>query len=172
MPDLNVPHHQPLAALWYKAITGILVAIIAIALAFVVLSSTVVASADSVGIASFALPTAVFFSLIVLAYPVLYYFLFTYEITQQAITINSGILFRQHETINFNRIQVIDNERGPLLMIFGLTRVEIWTASPDQVSVSGHGTRQPAPDATIYLKKRSALEIKDFIAQRPGPGAL
>ncbi len=100
-------------------------------------------------------------------YPILYYFLYTYQVTEQTITVNSGVIFRQYETINFSRVQTIDNERNPILMLFGITRVEVWTASPDQLVTNPGSVAHPRPDLVLLLSKTDAEELKNFVLHRP-----
>jgi len=165
MPTLHTHLRQPIAALWYSALGAIVVALVLFFLGlFLSTASVIVASA---GLTALSLLTLSVVVILVVAYPILHYFLFSYELTEHSITIHSGIIFRQYETINFNRIQVVDNERGPLLMLFGLTIVEIWTASPDQVEVSGSGARSPHPDARLVLARADAENLKQYITQVP-----
>ena len=166
MPALNIRHRQPIAALWYTALPAILIACIVLALGIVFATSSTLASASMPGFSALVLSVSVVGTVVAIAYPILFFLLFSYEIGEHAITINSGIIFRQHETINFERIQVVDNERGPLLMLFGLTLVEIWTSSPDQLAAAPHSIR-PRPDATLLLKKGDAEALKDFVTRRP-----
>jgi membrane protein YdbS with pleckstrin-like domain len=171
MPALNTRHRQPIAALWYTALPAILVACIVLTLGIVFITSTALASANIAGFSALIMFVSVMGTILAIAYPILFYLLFSYEIGEHAITINSGIIFRQHETINFERIQVVDNERGPLLMLFGLTLVELWTSSPDQLAAAPHSIR-PRPDATLLLKKGDAEELKDFVTRRPPQGTV
>ncbi|TSC61162.1 MAG: hypothetical protein Athens041674_857 [Parcubacteria group bacterium Athens0416_74] len=118
MPALNTRHRQPFAALWYTALPAILIACIVLTLGIVFATSTALASANIAGFSALIMFVSVMGTILAIAYPILFYLLFSYEMGEHAITINSGIIFRQHETINFERIQVVDNERGPLLMLF------------------------------------------------------
>lgn len=103
---------------------------------------------------------------LILCYPVLYWILFSYELTERTITVNTGIIFRQYESIDFDRIQSINNERGPLLWLLGLTMVKIWTASADQMnfSVEKDSVRSEAtPDTTLVLDEKIAHDLKEFV---------
>ena len=169
---LNVRRRQPVAAFWYSALgpLGLSISVIILGLFFVAafFSGPDRACTDDIcsSIASAVVMFVLIVSSVVLAYPLLYYLLFTYEINERAITVNSGILFRQYETIDFNKVQAIDNERNPLLMLFGLTRVEIWTASWDQLA-SGAGPNaariRPRPDMRLILQKDDASKLRDFV---------
>ena len=174
MPALNIRHRQPFAALWYSSLGAFALALLVLAVGTALVTSQTVAEATSVsgiGILSFLV---LLVAAITVAHPILRYLLFSFEISGQAITVNTGILFRQHESINFDRIQVIDNERGPLLMLFGLTKMCIWTASPDQYNQEHKGHLDPNPDATILLRKNDAEAVKYFMthALAPSGGGL
>lgn len=109
---------------------------------------------------------------IAIIHSILYYNLFSYGVTSSNITINSGIIFRESKTVDFIKIQNINNVRGPLLMLFGLTELQIWTASPSQMSytmVSSNGQRnvapRPKPEATLIITKEQAESIRATLTQ-------
>lgn len=169
---------QPVTALVYSALgaasLAIFILIIGLSFAF---SAQGACSGDNCGALNPATlaPFIVAVGLIITLYPILYWYLFSYELTERTITINSGILFRQYETIDFGRIQTIDNERGPLLMLFGLTMVKVWTASADQISfnIGAHSAQaHPRPDTVLILSKYDAAQLKDFMmhAKTSSPG--
>lgn len=167
MPSLHTTHHQPFTALIYTSLGPIIIGFLMFSLAVFVSVSIIVITLPA--ILSLVLIIGILIaSAFTVIYPVVQYLLFTYQLTEESITVNSGVLFRQYETINFNRIQVIDNERNPILMLLGLTRVEIWTASPDQVtsSVIGH-PHHARPDTVLLLGKHAAEALKSFILHRP-----
>ena len=171
MPALNTKLKLPTAALLYSALGALGVAII-ITVGGVLLMFAAEASCSGPGCgilsSEVVLPFLLIIVLVVLAYPLLFWLLFSYELTGRTITVNSGILFRQYETMDFGRIQVVDNERGPLLWLLALTEVRIWTASADQLtfSVGKDAMRaHPHPDATLLLRQDDAQALKDFIMQ-------
>lgn len=170
MPSLNARHRQPIAALLYTSAGAFLVAAAIFYVGFALATSRTLDGSVPPGLTAVLFAVIFLASIVTLAYPVLHYLLLSYEVGEHAITINSGILFRQHETINYNRIQVIDNERGPILMIFGLTRLEIWTASH-----AGHASSPaavPEPDAHILLDKDTAENLMNYVLHRPTGGSL
>ncbi len=167
MPPLNTRRRQPLSAFWYTTLPALFVSPL-IALLRTIFSTSFLAGACTQNDCGITEPIVALFTLgiiVILAFPRLYYVLFTYEISEHTITVNSGILFRQYETIDFGKIQAIDNERGPLLMLFGLTLIRIWTASADQLT-SGLGKEavriKPRPDMTLILGKDDAAAVRDF----------
>ena len=163
MPALNIRHRQPLAALWYSSIGAIMVGLFILMVRSAFATSLTVAEASSSNGAELFLYIAILVAAVTIGHPVLYYFLFTFEFSEKTVTINSGILFRQYETVSFDRIQVIDNERGPLLMLFGLTEMRVWTASPDQYNQEHAGHLDPSPDARLLLRKDDAESVKEFV---------
>lgn len=52
---------------------------------------------------------------------------FTYELTDDAVVIQSGVLSRNRRTIPFDRVQDVDIERKLLARLFGLARVNLET---------------------------------------------
>ena len=167
---------QPIAALWYTSLGAIGLSLVVLLLGSFLTLGGASCEGESCGLVSpqFLMPLILVVTLLVLAYPVLYWMLFTYELTEHTITINSGIIFRQYETIDFGRIQTIDNERGPLLMLFGLTLVRIWTASADQISFSvGNKSAEahPQPDTTLLLHKDAAEQLKGFLVRSRTSGS-
>lgn len=76
-----------------------------------------------------------FCSLLVLAYTIFSYKFISFVITESAITINSGIVFKRSNTIPFNKTQNIDISRDPLITFFGLSKLDIWTSSPSQIKI-------------------------------------
>jgi len=178
MPVLHTRRKQPFTALLYSALGAVALAVFMLIIGLLfALAAEGACSGDGCGYLNAAtlVPIILIVGLIIALYPILYWYLFSYELSEHTITVNSGILFRQYETIDFGKIQSIDNERGPLLMLFGLTMVEIWTASSDQISFNvgqGSATARPRPDTVLILTKRQAEELKDFMmrAKTSSPG--
>jgi uncharacterized protein len=164
MPELNAPKRQPLPVLWYTLVAPLALSLLVLALGL--FASTL--STIGAGLAAAALVAALIAFLLILSYPVVYYLLFSYEVTQTSLTVKSGILFRQYETIPFDRMQVVDNERGPLLMIFGLTMIRMWTSSPDQFNIdtdNGTASSHAEPDATLIIGKNDAETLKAYMTR-------
>ncbi len=111
---------------------------------------------------------------IVVVFTVLSYNLFSYAVTGANVVINSGVILRESKTIDFDKMQNVNVVRDPLLMVFGLSRIEIWTASPAQmnfssVSVGPNGQRtalpKPKPEATLVLLKDEAEMVCNTMTQ-------
>ncbi len=175
-----IPHNEPQrlsqAAFWYSAYPAIILAFIAvIAGAFMrdIVISACMESACPVFMPYVVPAIVVTFIIAALIQPVLNFVLFSYSLTGSTITINSGILYRQYETIDFNRIQTLDLERGPLLWLFGLTEVRLWTASADQVNQE-QGVSHATPDTTLILDSGDAEHLRDHIhaSKAPAPAPV
>jgi len=154
MPPLNISNPLPTNLKWY-ALSKI--AIPVLPLAFVLMSN----QAALAGLFSFV----VVFLLPIWLYVVLSYKFTSYVITESLITINSGILFKRSHTIPFTQVQNTNSSRGPLSSAFGLSHLEIWTASPSQIVIS-KGKSSNKPDFEIWLDKAQAQEVKEFILSR------
>ncbi len=176
MIALNTVHRLPAATFWYSAFPSIIVAFIAVILGAIVRDS--VAHACILNSCPYYVPAlmpafVLLFIIGVLAHPILEYILFTYSFTESSVTINSGILFRQYETIAFNRIQTLDLERGPLLWLFGLTEVRLWTGSADQFN-GDEPDLHAKPDTKLILERDTAQAVKEFMTstkKSAGPDA-
>lgn len=171
MPE-NTPHRLPQAAFWYTALPAIILAFIAVITgAFMrdIVASACMESDCPVFMPLVVPAIVIVFIITALAQPVLSHILFSYSVTNSAITINTGIIFRQYETIDFTRIQTINLERGPLLWLFGLTEVRLWTASADQFNQAEHARAQP--DTTLYLDRTTAEQLRDHISAAHAPQA-
>lgn len=69
------------------------------------------------------------------------------------LAINTGIFSRESKIIPYDKVQNIKIKSGLLSSMFGLSRVSIWTASPDQAV----GDREEArPNGFLILSKGDA----------------
>jgi membrane protein YdbS with pleckstrin-like domain len=121
----------------------------------------------------FGIPLALF--VLGALYWALYYSMFSFTITDQSVSITSGILFSQTKTTDFRAVQDIATKRGPLLMIFGLGVLQGFTSSPDQIRVTsgsfrlggalGNSARTTYhPDISIPLPVTDAEQLRSQIA--------
>ena len=78
MPALNTRHRQPISALWYSSIGALALAVLILLVGTTLATSQTIAEASSVNIGQLFLPITILVAIIPLAYPVLYYFLFTF----------------------------------------------------------------------------------------------
>lgn len=94
--------------------------------AFVLLLYPVISSPNSTDF--FPLVIVVIYGVLALPLIFLRYFRFRYRITQQEITIISGVLTRKHRSIPIERIQNIEIEQSLLPRLFRTAKVKIETA--------------------------------------------
>jgi uncharacterized membrane protein YdbT with pleckstrin-like domain len=178
----NVSTKLPGSALSYKLTGSLILTIIFIIIAFFLMSLGSVQGTSTVGGATSAttfstIVPAIILIVIGLLFPIysfLWYTTFSYIVADQLITLNSGVIFKQSKTIAFNKIQNVNNVRGPMQMMFGLTEVDIWTASPDQMTITtvNYGNNQqgvkmqPKPEGKLYLLKQDADDLNTYISQK------
>ncbi len=81
------------------------------------------------------------------------------------VTINSGIIFKRSRTVPFDKVQNIDNSRGLLRRIFGLSKISIWTASPGQIEVHNKVSTSQA-DQILILTTSDADWLQNFILSK------
>ena len=85
---------------------------------------------------------------------------FRYEVTELALYVARGWLWRRWQVVPHARIETVDVKSGPILRAFGLVAVEVATAAV------GGGTGIPgltpdAADALVeQLAKRAAIEAE------------
>jgi uncharacterized membrane protein YdbT with pleckstrin-like domain len=178
----NTQNKLPGNVLTYKLVGNIIIAVVLIVVAFILMSLGTIHGTSTVnGVTSPAtfnliIPAIVLIvlGLIFPLYTIAWYATFSFIVADQSITINSGVVVKRSKTIDFNKVQNVNNVRGPLQMIFGLAQVDLWTASQDQISFStvsyGNGrtgTRMQAkPEGRLYLLKQDAEDLKNVIAQK------
>jgi uncharacterized membrane protein YdbT with pleckstrin-like domain len=103
-----------------------------------------------------------------LFYIFLYIKNFSFVFDQEKITVNSGILIKRSKTISFKNIQSVETITGIVEKFFNISRLEIFTASPQQIfSLEGQEKRaKHLPDVTLYLLIEDAQFLKDFILEK------
>lgn len=80
---------------------------------------------------------------------------FSFIVKNNEITINSGIIHKKSKTLLFQSVQTVNIETSLSKKLFGLSELEIWTASPAQ-------SRGEA-DVTLILETKDAEQLKDII---------
>lgn len=93
----------------------------------------------------------------------------SFMISENSITINSGIIIRQSKSIPFNTVQNVSCKAGPVLAQFNLSSVEIWTSSPSQITVR-NGRSEASPTSVLTLEKDDANWLKDLITNKSTTG--
>ncbi|MDF1496972.1 MAG: PH domain-containing protein [Patescibacteria group bacterium] len=91
------------------------------------------------------------------------HFNISYNVEEDKITINKGILFKKSKTIAYHSIQNINILKGPLQSLAGISSINIWTASPgQQLGHHNHDTPGKA-DGSLLLNTTDANWLRDFI---------
>jgi len=104
----------------------------------------------------------IFFGLPIFICLLLFYNSFSFTVEDNKITINSGVIIKHSKSIPFNIIQNVENVRGILHRIFGLSRVDIWTSSPEQIRAY-KGSTTHKPDGSLDLVTKDGDWLKNFI---------
>jgi len=107
----------------------------------------------------------IFFGLPIFVYLLLFYNSFNFIVEDNKITINSGIIIKKSKSIPFSIIQNVENVRGLLHRIFSLSRVNIWTSSPEQIKVY-KGSTTHKPDGDLDLVVDDGEWLKNFILDK------
>ena len=93
-----------------------------------------------------------------LVWPGLEYGAFRFAMREQDLWVQSGVLFRRWSTIPFSRIQHVDTRQGPIERMFGLRRLQIYTASGVTADGSIPGLAdQEADDIRDHLSRLAGV---------------
>jgi membrane protein YdbS with pleckstrin-like domain len=87
-----------------------------------------------------------------LAWPVLHHRHSSYAVTEQAIVIRRGVLWRSIQTVPRSRVQHTDVSQGPVERLYELATLVIYTAGTEHASVPLSG-----------LARETALAIRDHL---------
>ena len=114
-----------------------------------------------------------FYSLAITLGPIIFFALYldykcvSFEVYEDKITINSGVFIKRSKTILFNNIQNVNIVSGPLMGMFNLSKIEIWTSSPGQINLSNSHQRNAGeshtPDGFLLLPSDQIKLLRDFI---------
>lgn len=105
---------------------------------------------------SIGIPTLFGFSLLILLiilWHTVHYLCFTFEISDEMLTINTGVFVKKHTHIPYSRIQTVQHNQWFFLVPFHLEKLQIETAGHDE----------SAPEAVLPLvneRIREAIEEK------------
>ncbi len=111
------------------------------------------------------------FLLIVLGLPAYIYIIVMYNyssfvISENNITINSGVMVKRSKSIPFNNIQSINCKQGLMMGFFGITNFDIWTSSQSQLNIN-NGNTVNKPDGNLVLTSEDAEWLRGFITYKP-----
>jgi membrane protein YdbS with pleckstrin-like domain len=104
-------------------------------------------------------------SLLGVLFAVLRYRIWKYEIREDAVYIERGVLTRIRTIIPHVRIQHVDTQRGPLERVLGLSRVVVYTAGSREADIAIPGLH---PDQATHLQNR----LRDLAIESEGDDAV
>jgi membrane protein YdbS with pleckstrin-like domain len=94
---------------------------------------------------------------LVMSWPMLTYEFYGFDIREQDLLVQSGVIFRRRSSIPHSRIQHVETRQGPLERLLGLSRVLVYTAS----GITADG-------AIPGLATAQAEAIRDELSRRGG----
>jgi hypothetical protein len=104
--------------------------------------------------------TTVAVALVGLAYTVARYRLWTYEIRDDALYLERGVLTRVRTVVPFVRLQHVDSSRGPVERALGLASVVVYTAGSRGADVTVPGLTPEGADDLRERLKRLAIRAE------------
>lgn len=87
---------------------------------------------------------------------------FSFIITENSLTTHSGIFAKRTTAIPFAKIQSVDCISGLLLGFYDLSVIRVWTAAPDQVTITD-GNSSAIPEITIWLDTKDAEWLLSYL---------
>jgi len=113
----------------------------------------------------FPVSIVVFFVLLVVftVYQVLRYRIWKFEVQEDAVYIEHGVLVRVKKVVPFVRIQHIDSRRGPIERATGLATLVIYTAGSRGADVSIPGLTPERADELRERLRELAIEKEEDI---------
>lgn len=93
----------------------------------------------------------------------------SFFVAEKQITINTGVLTKRSNSITFSNVLNIECTSGPFSALFALSDIEIWTASPSQITIR-HGRSESGPTGRLRLKSSDAIWLKDHILKSQKTG--
>jgi membrane protein YdbS with pleckstrin-like domain len=98
----------------------------------------------------------------------MYYHNYRYALGKEGLLINRGIWWKYRRTVPYARIQHISIDQGPIEQIYGLYRVNSYTAGTGSIGSASAGSRATGPEGQI-LGVRSPEPLKEEIMRRVMP---
>ena len=154
MITLNTPTKLPISLKWY-VLAKLAIIFFVIPLPFMLLGNNAALSAIFFSF-------VVFIVLLIWLYTIVSYRFVSFAVGENMITINSGIFVKHSSAISFGQIQNVTSTRGPLAVLFGFSKLNIWTASPSQIHVQS-GNSADTSTGLLWLKTVDAEWLKNFI---------
>lgn len=153
MVNLNTQNKLPSMIKWY-ILTKIILIVFVVSLPLLFFSKGVWPLVFLLCLVFIGLPAFVYFFL--------YYKFLTYVVEDNKITINFGVIIKRSNSISFDKVQNVENIRGILSQLFGISKVNIWTSSPEQIDVRQAETFHK-PAGSLELTAIDGEWLKNFI---------
>lgn len=93
------------------------------------------------------------------------YYYFSLEVGSDSFTVRSGVIVKNIKTISFNSIQSIDISYDPLIQVFDLVIVRVWSSSPQQFNLTAGDSRN-RPDFAFYMSRIEAENLKQKVVNK------
>lgn len=114
---------------------------------------------------SILFPMLIFIDLPVCIYISILFSSISFTVEGGKITIYSGIFIKRMKIIPLDKIQNVNCVRGPLMQMFGVSGINIWTASPEQLSLGKKGNEH-TPDGSLVLTDDLTEWLQEFITRK------
>ena len=163
MIPLNTPTTLPASLIWY-ALAKIALMFFIIPLPFMLLVQ-IMLLVQNAGLFTLFLSFVIVIALPTWLYTIISYRFVSFAVSEHIITINSGIFVKHSNAISFGQIQNVTNTKGPLAALFGLSQVNIWTASPSQIQIRNAKSNHIAA-GFLWLKTADAEWLKNIILEK------
>ena len=157
MLPLNVPLKLPGALKWY--------ALVKVALIFFLVTSPLLLISNKSMWFNVYLLLMLFIGLPLWIYDVLSYRATSVTVGENVLTINAGIIFKRSTAIAYNQVQSATANKGPLASLFGISRLNVWTASPSQIVIQD-GNSANRPIGALWLQSANSEWLKNFILSK------
>jgi len=89
----------------------------------------------------------------------------SFTFNDQNITKYWGVFFKESVTVPLSTIQNISTAGGPLLGMFGLSMIMIWTSSPSQILIR-NGNSYNSADLGLRIKKGDAEWLQEYLMKK------
>lgn len=91
----------------------------------------------------------------------------SFTVEEEKITVTYGVVTKQSRAVPYDKVQSVSCISGPLMRMFGISTISIWTASPSQVVYNPQIRRSVGrPDVILVLQTADAEWLKEFISNK------
>ncbi len=108
---------------------------------------------------------AIFIGIPAISYKLLFYKSVSFLLEDNKITISYGIIAKKSDSIPFSNVQNANCVSGLMRRMFGLSTLNMWTASPLQISVRNQRSEHK-PDGMLILMADDAEWLRNYITKK------